>query len=155
MMSKFVLLGCIGVAFGASPAFPGGSGGATQAIAGALSSATGSSSYRSKQANEAAAISSAISVGSKSLAEAVASELALDALKKDSFIAAHFALRKQVHVGMCSRSWSGCPAGWAGTDVCAPGASYDGFCGARNLASMSTSQKEDFAFRCGVSWPCA
>ena len=157
MMSKLILLGCIGGALGirAGPAFPGSSASNVQAVAQTLSSATSSSAYKSKHADEQAAIDRVVSAGSKSLTEQVASQLAVDSLKNDAFIAAHMAVRRYVHVGMCPRAYEGCPVGWVSADgACSPGASYDGFCGSRNFSGSSVAQKEDFAWRCGVSWPC-
>lgn len=79
----------------------------------------------------------------------------MDALKKDSFIAAHLALRRAVHVGGCPRLYEGCPVGWISSNgSCSPGSGYDGFCGPRNFGTMTKAQKEDFAFKCGSSWPC-
>ena len=159
MILKLVFLtSCVGSVLGlqGGPAFPGSSASNAQAVAATLSSATASSAYKAKHSDEASAINRAVSAGSKTLTEQVASELALSSLKNDAFVAAHMAVRRYVHVGMCPRAYEGCPVGWVSADGgCSPGSNYDGFCGARSFSGTGVAQKEDFAFRCGVSWPCA
>ncbi|CAD7975007.1 unnamed protein product, partial [Amoebophrya sp. A120] len=78
------------------------------------------------------------------------------ALTKDSFIAVHIALRKQLFAGGCPMNFSGCPVGFdsAGA-VCVPGSSYSGFCGERNFSTMDLANKVDWAWRCGAAWPCS
>ena len=153
-----IVLSCIGsaLALTAGPAFPGSSASNVQAVSTTLSSATSSSAYKAKHADESAAIARAISSGSKALTEAVASDMAVDSLKTDAFIAAHLAVRKMVHTGGCPRTYTGCPVGWVRDNMfCAPGVSYTGICGAQNLDSFSVAQKENFSYICGVSWACA
>ena len=135
------------------PAFPGGAGGAASTIANVLSRATGAAD-RSQEDN---LMQKAISQGSARLAARAASEMNLAALRKDAFIAAHMRVRKMLNTGGCPRNYAGCPVGYrAGANgLCEPSAAYEGFCGARSFAGSAVQSKEDFAWRCGVSWPCA
>ena len=154
-MWKIALLSFMGADAAAS--FPGGASDALASIANVIQGATSSASYKGKKSGDAAAIANAVSSGTKKLSEAVASEMNLAALRSDAFVLTHLQLRKQLHVGGCSRDYSiGCPVGFVDNgSTCSPSSDYTGPCGSRNLKSFSTSQKEDFAFKCGVSWPCS
>ena len=72
-----------------------------------------------------------------------------------AFVLASAQVRKLRFVGGCPRAMRGCPIGWtAHGDACAPPSNYEGLCGDVGVAQMSASDKEDFAWKCGASWPC-
>ena len=140
----------------ADPVYPGDAAAASTTLSSVLTSATSSSAYRQSICDESANMNKAIAAATSRLSEAVASEMSLDALRKDAFITAHVAARKLLHVGGCARDYSGCPAGFTeSAGGCAPGSTYGGFCGAFNPSGMSTAAKNDWAWKCGASWACA
>ena len=97
---------------------------------------------------------------SKAAADEVAAaadhEREVDALGRAVFAAAKRAVAEWKFVGGCPRVLDGCPFGWlAGpSGECSPPAAYDGSCAATDFSSYSSSQKEEFALRCRVEWPC-
>ena len=63
--------------------------------------------------------------------------------------------RKLRFIGGCPRAMRGCPLGWTGQGgACSPPPDYEGWCGDVDVEQMSASGKEDFAWKCGASWPC-
>ena len=140
----------------AAPVFPGSAAGVVGSIAGTLQAATNSASGRAQSGAEAKAIAAAVAIGSKMLAESVASDLNLAQLRSDAYVLTHLQVRKQLHVGGCPRDFSNtCPVGYAAEgSVCSPKSDYSGPCGSHDVSRFSVSQKEDFSFKCGVSWPC-
>ena len=64
---------------------------------------------------------------------------------------------KLAYVGGCPRDMSGCPTSWAdqGSGVCDPPEDYDGLCTTIDVKGLSQEQREDFAWKCKASWPCA
>ena len=92
---------------------------------------------------------------------AVAEDLAYDE-QSDRLAAVAFAMvqarvLKSEYVGGCPRDMSGCPTSWAdqSNGLCEPPEDYDGLCTAIDVKGLSTEQKEDFAWKCRASWPCA
>mmetsp|Transcript_19261 Transcript_19261/g.48186 ORF Transcript_19261/g.48186 Transcript_19261/m.48186 type:complete len:213 (-) Transcript_19261:135-773(-) len=139
----------------ADPLFPQGAAAAGQKLAQVLSSATSSSAYKQSIGDASANESAAVAAGTAALTEAVSSSMALDALKKDAFVAVHLAVRKQLYAGGCAKLYEGCPVGFDEVAAgCAPSASYGGFCGVRNFSAMNNAAKDDWAWRCGATWPC-
>ena len=156
MMRSFILASMATVAVAIDPSFPGAAASAASGIASILANAEASSANARSAQNERANIANAVAAGSQRLTEAAASSMNIDALRKDAFILTHLNVRKQVHLGGCARNFAGCPINFSDDNgTCVPSVSYDGFCGPRNLSGFSVAQKEDFSFRCGVSWPCA
>ena len=74
-----------------------------------------------------------------------------------AFAMAQARLLKSEYVGGCPRDMSGCPTLWADRSdgLCEPPQDYDGLCTAVDVAGLSIEQKEDFAWKCKASWPCA
>ena len=154
-MWRFLLLAAVSCVE-AAPAFPAGASDALSSASSVTQKATSSSAYASTAGGDASAVASAISAGAKRLTEAVASEMSLSQLRADAYVLTLLQVRKALHVGGCARDYSGCPVGYVDDGAaCSPGSDYNGPCGAHALKSFSTSQKEDFAFKCGASWPCA
>merc|ERR1711935_39607 len=62
-----------------------------------------------------------------------------------------------LYVGGCSRDLSGCPAHWIKTtdNACEPPRGYSGLCATTDFTKYAASKKEDFAWKCRASWPCA
>lgn len=142
MLAKIALLvGCVEAA-----SFPGAAGSAASSIASVLNSANAG------MQDNTAAIAAAVSSGTKKLSEAVANELSLTSLRSDAYILTHLSARRALHVGGCARDYSSaCPTNFVEDGgVCVPGDGYSGPCGPQAVAN-----KEDFAFKCGASWPCA
>lgn len=138
--------------FARDPAFPGQSEAASSVIANTINTASAAQDH----SGDSKQLAKAIASGSAKLAGRVASDMNLAALRKDAFIAVHLRVRKMLHNGGCPRNYSGCPVSFVKSGSgCAPGFSYNGFCGARDFGSMSISEKESWAFRCGASWGCA
>ena len=72
-----------------------------------------------------------------------------------AYVLASVKVRKLRFIGGCRRAMRGCPIGWAAHgDACAPPSDYEGWCGDVGVVQMSASEKEDFAWKCGASWPC-
>lgn len=80
----------------------------------------------------------------------------VDALSSAVSAAARHAVAEIKFVGGCPRLLEGCPFGWSEnpSGECSPPAAYNGPCAAADLSSYSSSQKEEFALKCGVGWPC-
>ena len=83
-------------------------------------------------------------------------EREVDALGRAVSAAARRAVAELKFVGGCTRVVDGCPFGWlAGpSGECSPPAAYDGPCAATDLSTYSGLQKEEFALKCRVGWPC-
>ena len=80
--------------------------------------------------------------------ETTAQDAAIDA-------AARRAVTELKFIGGCPRKIEGCPVGWTMSEgVCTPPGSYDGPCGATDLAALSQGQAESFALNCRTGWPC-
>lgn len=64
---------------------------------------------------------------------------------------------KSEYVGGCPRDMSGCPTSWSdqSNGLCEPPEDYEGLCAATDVKGLSIEQKEDFAWKCRASWPCA
>ena len=100
----------------------------------------------------------------QSLSKAAAGEAAaaadqarkVDALGSAVSSAASRAVAELKFVGGCPRVLDGCPYGWSesASGECSPPAAYNGPCAATALSSYSSSQKEQFALKCRVGWPC-
>lgn len=161
IMMKVALLVAAGVAgvSAVEPAFPGSSLQAAGKIQDAVAKATSSSAYQAKTGGatgEAALLRSLVSSTKRELTENVADEMTLASAQRSAYIMVHERMLKQIFIGGCPREYSGCPVGWTGADgACSPPASYDGYCGAQNLSGLSSSQLEDFAWRCRAQWPCS
>jgi len=78
-------------------------------------------------------------------------------LEEAAYIAVRQRLVKLIHVGGCPRDMSGCPSEWVETPghMCEPPPNYVGRCGTTDLSKYSSSAKEEFAWKCRASWPCA
>ena len=91
----------------------------------------------------------------------IAQDLAFDEqssrLETTAFAMVHERVLKLAYVGGCPRDMSGCPTSWADRSdgVCEPPEDYDGLCNAVDVKGLSHEQKEDFAWKCRASWPCA
>merc|ERR1712032_375465 len=74
-----------------------------------------------------------------------------------AYIAVRLRILKLIHTGGCPRDMSGCPLDWEEKTgrVCEPTSNYVGRCGATDLSNYSSSAKEEFAWKCRASWPCA
>ena len=70
--------------------------------------------------------------------------------------AARRAVAELKYVGGCPRVLDGCPYGWSASasGECTPPATYNGPCVATSLSALTPPQKEEFALKCGVGWPC-
>ena len=91
------------------------------------------------------------------LEEAVADEKAIQAVHDAAFAKVLERVQKLVFVGGCPRTFEGCPQGWQvdGGSKCQPSAEYDGTCTAFRLRDFEArSDKEAFALKCRLSWPC-
>ena len=92
---------------------------------------------------------------------AIAEDLAYDAqsnrLATVAFAMVQARVLKLEYVGGCPRDMSGCPTLWAdqSNGFCEPPESYDGLCIAADVKRLSIEQKEEFAWKCRASWPCA
>ena len=95
--------------------------------------------------------------GVTALADDVAEEVARSDLQKAAQGQVHLRMLHHLYVGGCPRDLSGCPTAWATTPdhACEPPHGYGGLCVATVLTNYSASQKEDFAWKCRASWPCA
>ena len=72
-----------------------------------------------------------------------------------AYVLASAQVRRLRFVGGCPRAMRGCPLGWTGHGgACSPPSDYDGWCGDVGVDQMSASEKEEFAWKCGASWPC-
>ena len=103
--------------------------------------------------------SAALSALKQDALEAVAAQLEEAGVKERladaAYVLASAKVRKLRFVGGCPRAMRGCPVGWtARGDACAPPSDYEGWCGDVDVAQMSASDKEAFAWKCGASWPC-
>ena len=91
----------------------------------------------------------------------IAQDLAYDEqsnrLETTAFAMVHERVLKLAYVGGCPRDMSGCPTSWADQSdgVCEPPEDYDGLCSAIDVRGLNHEQKEDFAWKCRASWPCA
>ncbi|CAD7965990.1 unnamed protein product [Amoebophrya sp. A25] len=143
----------------ADPVFPGESSSDAATLSGEISTITHSASFKRSIGDQDTNLAKTVGEATKELSEAVANEMSLEALKKDAFVLVHLAARKQLMTGGCARDFEACPSGFEAAasgqpGFCAPDASYTGFCGPRNFASMSQAERDDWAWRCGASWPC-
>ena len=92
---------------------------------------------------------------------AIAEDLAYDArfnqLETAAFAMVQARVLKFEYAGGCPRDMSGCPTFWAdqSNGLCAPPDDYDGLCASTDVNGLSAEQKEDFAWKCRASWPCA
>ena len=72
-----------------------------------------------------------------------------------AYVLARAQVRKAEYVGGCARDLRGCPLGWSSQgSACAPPPEYGGLCGTVEVAAFPLTAKEDFAWKCGASWPC-
>ena len=94
--------------------------------------------------------------GADEAAAAADDEREADMLVEAVSAAAHRAVAEMKYVGGCPRELDGCPYGWSasGAGECAPPTAYTGSCVATNLSAYTAAQKEEFALKCGVGWPC-
>ena len=104
--------------------------------------------------------SAALQTLSKAAAEEAAAiaghEREVGALHDAVSAASRRAVAELKNVGGCPRVLDGCPYSWSEgvSGECVPPAAYDGPCAATDLSSYTASQKEAFALKCGVGWPC-
>ena len=143
------------------PAFPGAALEGAGKISDVVSKATASAAYAKGSSggdsgNESALLSQLISRAKNNLVEQIVENSAQSDLASSAYLMVHERMLKQIFVGGCPRDYAGCPIGWtSGSDgTCAPGADYDGYCGAAKLGGLSTAQLEDFAWRCRAQWSC-
>ncbi|CAD7975053.1 unnamed protein product, partial [Amoebophrya sp. A120] len=64
-----------------------------------MSSGSSSTAYKQSVGNASANEAAAIAAGTAALTEEVSSAMALESLKKDAYVAAHIAVRKQLYAG--------------------------------------------------------
>jgi len=106
--------------------------------------------------NEPALLKELEDYGEAGLTDDLNEEKAQVDLEKAAYAAVHLRLLKLKYSGGCPRTFSGCPIEWSATSegMCTPPESYEGVCGAFS-AELSPSLKEDVAWKCQSSWPCA
>lgn len=133
------------------PAFPEG-------IAEAVNSVKQATDQIDKpDTNEAALLKSLEEYGKAGLADDLNEEKTQIDLEKAAYAVVHLRVLKAMYSGGCPRSFSGCPADWTATTsegMCTPPESYEGVCGPFS-AELGPSSKEEVAWKCQASWPCA
>jgi len=94
--------------------------------------------------------------GSAALTRDVVEEMVAKAAGQVVRTAEHVRTLKMQFLGGCSRDFTGCPTGWAVKgSTCEPGSDYVGYCGAVVLGNLALAEKEEFAWKCEASFPCA
>lgn len=68
-------------------------------------------------------------------------------------------LKKLWYIGLCRRDYSNlCPIGWSKSayddNLCIPPAYYEGQCRSMDFSNSQPKDKELFAWKCEVEWPC-
>ncbi|CRH00837.1 CPW-WPC family protein, putative [Plasmodium relictum] len=68
-------------------------------------------------------------------------------------------LKKLWYIGKCRRDYSSvCPLGWRistyDENLCIPPDTYEGLCRSIDFSNSSNTDKELFAWKCEVEWPC-
>ena len=72
-------------------------------------------------------------------------------VRQASFAAISEKAMKLIYTGGCPRDFTGCPMGWTeSAGACTPPADYAGPC-----TATAITDKEEFAWKCKASWPCA
>lgn len=107
--------------------------------------------------DDAEALAHLKSEGLAAMAEDLAYDERSNHLATVAFAMVQTRVLKSEYVGGCSRDMSGCPTLWAdqGNGLCEPPEDYDGFCVAMDVGGLDGEQKEEFAWKCQASWPCA
>ena len=97
-----------------------------------------------------------LGAGINAVAEDVGQVESRNELKQAAYARIHLRTLWTIYAGGCPRDMSGCPTNWIATEnkTCEPPSSYGGLCRGQSLDSFSTSQKEEFAWKCRASWPC-
>ena len=110
-----------------------------------------------EQGDDAEAVAHLENEGLAALAEDLAYDEQSNRLATVAFAMVQARVLKSEYVGGCPRDMSGCPTSWAdqSNGLCEPPADYDGLCTATDFKLFSIGQKEDFAWKCRASWPCA
>lgn len=68
-------------------------------------------------------------------------------------------LKKLWYIGKCRRNYSAlCPLNWKRSaydeNLCVPPETYEGQCRSLDFSNTTEKEKESFAWRCEVEWPC-
>ena len=108
------------------------------------------------RADSAAALKTLSKAAADEAAAAADHEREASTLVQAVSAAARRAVAELKYVGGCPRVLDGCPYGWAASasGECTPPAAYNGPCVATSLSALTAPQKEEFALKCGVGWPC-
>lgn len=82
-----------------------------------------------------------------------------DLLDKELFKIIQERLKKLWYIGKCRRNYSSlCPIDWKRSaydeNLCIPPETYEGQCRSIDFSNTTEEEKENFAWRCEVEWPC-